>query len=202
MLPLARITNYIRRRFYDSVHFNTGSCVLTTQECNFSTQWRNFLASGQSSSSSSSSRFPPLLCEWHNIYFSLLVLYLFLHCLAFSITLFLLSVLQSPHLPLTTSLHGSGWCLFFSISHGSFQQRGTVCQIQSSWMGRRAPSSAVVMGYDVHSTSPMLSEEARVRLQPCIGIHPPPSLTHSFFEKKQYNGTSMRECQREKNYLR
>lgn len=50
------VQNYVRRRFYDRVHCNTGSCVLTTelQECNFSTQWRNFLAFGQSSSS----RFP------------------------------------------------------------------------------------------------------------------------------------------------
>ncbi|ROI69448.1 hypothetical protein DPX16_14388 [Anabarilius grahami] len=27
--------------------------------------------------------------------------------------------------------------------------------------GKESPSSTVVMGYDVHSTSPMLSEEAR-----------------------------------------
>lgn len=45
--------------------------------------------------------------------------------------------------------------------------------------GKESPSSTVVMGYDVHSTSPKLSEEARVGLQPCLGIHPLPFLRHS-----------------------
>ncbi len=40
--------------------------------------------------------------------------------------------------------------------------------------GKESSSSAIVMGYDL----PKLSEEPRVGLQTCLGIHPLPFLRH------------------------